>query len=546
MTPVLVGAVILAGLYTLGTRGRPAGPVAPSVQRPSAGWAPDWLTPGAPAGPGASPNARAVATPWLWASGQPGAVQGPSGVELGLGTGAKVAGVASAGAAIASPLVASIFGLVGSVAGLALGVKQQNPLGIAQSTVNVTRQGYSFFTTPGDSDLLATSGLEFGAELPVAPAVVDVAPSTLVELAPSTISEVGPEVVGELASSTVAELGGTTIAESGAVVGAEVGADIGLGVGLGALGAVLALGTIAHTVIKLIIGPPLPYGTGYSSADNISSQKSLATGYRGKLVLGRYIQNQQGNPGALLGLALAGAKLAPHGEVIFRHDRAGFGGDWARAADPAYVNLVNHSTGSVDDLRELVSGIHIAIGETGIVKSDWWVTDWYRRTLVASLPPNVRAGLGDLDLIFEVPTPAEYLPVNLFTQFFGDDLVTGRFNLTAVGVVGGFEAQLEAALQVVPSSRFPDLGIALTSAFRDPWELDLTATDRDFLRDKYTVNTTYKLSVADAAGGMVTMTERQRVYASTLLPGVVFDPNNPYDVSLLTFAMGQGSANDGG
>lgn len=180
MTPLLIGAVVVMGLYTLGKRGSAPSPPVAGPLTPSAGWAPDWLTPGAPRGPGAPIAARAVSVPLLWAPRAPGAVQGPEGVEVGLSTGAKVAGVAAAGTAIASPLIASIFGIFGSVAGLALGAKQGNPLSIAQSSVNVGRQGYSIIEGQlADTDLLSTSGLEFGAELP------SLAPTAVTEVAPS-------------------------------------------------------------------------------------------------------------------------------------------------------------------------------------------------------------------------------------------------------------------------------------------------------------------------------------------------------------------------
>ena len=166
---------------------------------------------------------------------------------------------------------------------------------------------------------------------------------------------------------------------------------------------------------------PLPFtgrGVGnnwLSSADNAASQISAMTGLKGATQLQGVIQSAT-DPGQLLGLALAGPGLSPHGEVQFymvgpngETLSGGKGGVQQTPTNAAYEALVRRAAqNDPQALRDFISRVRIQSGESGAAKDDYLLTDWYRRKLV-SLLPETHPVRQDVAGLFE-PTPANQLP----------------------------------------------------------------------------------------------------------------------------------------
>jgi len=184
----------------------------------------------------------------------------------------------------------------------------------------------------------------------------------------------------------------------------------------GAVGAVLSIGLAIDSIARMLDaqnqGPPI--------GENWNDYKSILTGYVLEDKLPETFSKAT-NPLQLLGLALAGPALAPHGEVQISHSTWGSGGDYDTPVSPQLAENLSKiaATGDPGLLREFIRGVSIQTGATGSAQDNWLMTDTYRRTLVSLLPAShpvrqaAEAGTNDL---FE-PTPANYAATGGIEQF---------------------------------------------------------------------------------------------------------------------------------
>src|SRR3990167_3568479 len=156
----------------------------------------------------------------------------------------------------------------------------------------------------------------------------------------------------------------------------------------------------------------LPFGRGnqFSSADNLASQISQFRGMQGANALQGGIKGAT-DPNQLLGMALAGPNLSPHGELQFYLPgpggttlSGGKGGVQSTPTNPLYAQLVQQAAqGDPQALRQFIGNIQIQSGESGAAIDNYLLTDWYRRQLAGLSPGLDTAGL------FQ-PTPQAYQP----------------------------------------------------------------------------------------------------------------------------------------
>lgn len=353
---------------------------------------------------------------------------------------------------------------------------------LAAKAIKWTKQVYSIYTdaaklgktaiSSAEASELEPTALEFGVDL--SGAGLDVAPTV-------TLAEVSG---GELALGTdvgiEAAAGGTAAAGAGGSGGAGGAGAAATGLGTLVAGVsvagIMAAVTYAvaygvHTLLKAVLPKDLPLGRNTTAANNIVSQKSRMIGMAGEQAVIEYIKTHI-NTGDLLRLAMAGPNLSPHGEVLFHHPIAGSGGSFYNQVDPAYDALLTRVwNGDVSALKDFVSGVEVYYGETGATHPSWDATDWYRRTLVYTVPKEVQNQLEPLFLLWQ-PTPSwkterESVWAYLFPGGYPSDAT-----IEEVKTAGGIDLWLEA---------FRRRNVIICTYFRDPAEYTLSDDDVSWL-----------------------------------------------------------------
>src|SRR5207253_794691 len=83
--------------------------------------------------------------------------------------------------------------------------------------------------------------------------------------------------------------------------------------------------------------------------------------------------NEATNPRQLLGLALSGPALAPHGELQIYHDTWGRSGDYNNPTSPLLTEKIGQiaATGDPGLLRAFLQGVHIRVGGGGTTEDNY-------------------------------------------------------------------------------------------------------------------------------------------------------------------------------
>ena len=326
--------------------------------------------------------------------------------------------------------VSDVFNVVGGAADLSRASTPAATAGGALRTVSGLSGLGRQLDLPGAGPLSAVTGLG-SAGLNLARGNIPGGVQNLITGA-GTVANLFP-VGATLAGVPVSAAGGAAM---GGAAAAEAGIGLGGGAPLpgaslagaaGALAIPLVVGQAVENIVNAALGEgafgqtPLPFtgrGVGnnwLSSADNRASQISAMTGLQGAIGRQGAIEKAT-DPGQLLGLALEGPGLSPHGELQFymlgpRGETlsGGKGGVQQTPTNAAYDALVRRAAqNDPQALREFISRVRIQSGESGAARDDYVLTDWYRRKLV-SLLPETHPVRRDLAGLFEA-TPASYLP----------------------------------------------------------------------------------------------------------------------------------------
>ena len=260
-----------------------------------------------------------------------------------------------------------------------------------------------------------------------------------------------------------------------------------VGLAFPAIGILWSIGSTIDTIARILDRPTPPAG------ENWNDYKSMVTSYMLEDKLPETF-GQATNPLQLLGFALAGSALAPHGEIQIGHNTWGSGGDYDTPVAPDLVSNVEKiaSTGDPALLREYIQGVIIKTGPTGGAQDNWLLTDTYKRALVSLLPAShpVRQEAEANPANFFGPTPANHSATGGIDQFIQ------RVDSYSLGMVYPGDPSVRDVYLMIDSLRagetpmwYPDRAGQLegqdpyqfarpSPLFRQPGELELSPEQR--------------------------------------------------------------------